>query len=89
MAHRKASGELDFAEFVALKCFSKSRLSKKRDIRKVGGRMAVTTALDKVGVELRVLGGSPAPFAGDDLEAVWGYRMGAGQERLEYAARAN
>jgi len=65
LAHRKASGELDFAEFVALKCFSKSRLSKKRDIRKVGGRMAVTTALDKVGVELRVLaalsaaGGNP------------------------------
>lgn len=49
-------------QFVALKCFSKSRLAKKRDIRRVAGSMVVITGLDKVQVEiqlLRVLGSRP------------------------------
>lgn len=43
------------AGLVAVKCFSKSRLMKKRDIRRVAGKMVVITALDKVQVEIQVM----------------------------------
>lgn len=69
-------------QYVALKCFSKSRLTKKRDIRRVAGSMVVITGLDKVQVEiqlLRALGSRPtvvglravlADPASDDLYLV-------------------
>ena len=45
LARDETSGEL-----VGVKCFSKSRLMKKRDIRRVAGNMVVITGLDKVQV---------------------------------------
>lgn len=42
-------------ELVAIKCFSKSRLYKKRDIRREGETLVVTTGLDKVVGELLAL----------------------------------
>lgn len=57
LAKDENSGEL-----LAVKCFSKSRLAKKRDIRRVGGSMVVITGLDKLQVEiqlLRLLGSRP------------------------------
>ncbi len=42
-------------ELVCIKCFSRSRLSKRRDIRQEDGRLVVTTALDKITGELLAL----------------------------------
>lgn len=40
---------------VAIKCFNKSLLRRKRTITRVGGRMAVSTALDKVDTEIAIM----------------------------------
>ena len=39
---------------VAIKCYSKHRLLKVRDVARVNGKMKITTALDKVHNEIRI-----------------------------------
>lgn len=52
LCKREKNGQ---SQLVAIKCFSKSRLLKKRDIRRSRGRTIVITALDRVQSEIQIM----------------------------------
>jgi hypothetical protein len=87
---QRGSGSIkEQAPLVALKCFSKARLMKKRDIRRSGRRTLVVTALDKVQREIQLMRAMAARGGHPNVIALSAVLSDPGSDDLYFGAFAN